>query len=104
MKTKKQKRVRCSDCRRLFGNKGARGRHWMTQHYVPYTPPPKPPEPEMKHVPFIDLVRNSQWGKDYPVKGKKNPSDNDIMMGLLALIVEELREIKRELRREKKIV
>lgn len=64
----------------------------------PYVPP-KPPA--MKHVAFIDLVRDSQWGKDYPVEGKTNPSDNDIIMGLLALIVEELRELKKEINRPK---
>lgn len=96
MKKKQKKRVRCSDCKRLFGNKGARGRHWMTQHYVPYTPPPKPPEPEMAHKNFIDLVRNTQWGREYRKHGKLSPADNDIIMGLLALIVEELQALRRE--------
>lgn len=98
---KHKKRVRCADCARLFPNKGSRQRHWNTQHYTA-PPPPKPPEVAL-HVNFIDLVENSirTWGKNLTKEQKKSPGIDDLKLGALFCIIEELREIKAQLKRPK---
>ena len=100
---RKKRRVRCSDCRRLFGNNGARGRHWMTQHYIP--PKPIPPAPLSTHRNFIDLVRKSvhSWGVSMTDKEAKSPSMDALKLGTLLLIVEELREIKAAIQKTRTI-
>lgn len=93
-KRKPKPEYKCHRCSRLFTTAQGlsihktRASHWGD---------PTPPTPIMEHVNFIDLVRNSQWGRDYPKDKKKSPADNDIIMGLLALIVEKLESIRIEL-------
>lgn len=88
----------CKKCSRRFATQRGLYQHDSKAHPCVPTPyvPPEPPETE--HVSFIDLVRNDQWGKEYPKKGAKKPADNDLIIGLLALIEERLKETNRVLR------
>ncbi len=98
----KQRRRKCSDCGRIFVNAGARATHWAKVHYV--KPPPPPPPPKMELVSFKDLVSKTTWGKKQPDGKWGVPTENELMLGYLALISEQLGDILQELKRPKKIL
>ena len=97
----KHKRIewqKCPNCTKKFGS--LRGLHiHKTRQSHWFEVKPKPPEPVRKQCNFKDLVKGTQWGRKYTEEEKKSPSDNDIIMGLLSLIVEKLDDLIHEVKR-----
>ncbi len=105
MKKYQFKKKRCPDCKKLFGNAGAMGRHWKGIHYSPPPPPPPPKPPELtEHVNFADLVDGNTWGMEMTKAQRKNPSTETLKLGVLFRIAKTLDMIERAINRERKIL
>lgn len=88
----KKKKIVCSKCfRDDFKSTSGLQIHDTRKH--PYIPPPPP---KTKFRSFSDVAR-SGWGREYPIVGKLNPTDNDLIMGYLALCFEELQKLNTKL-------
>lgn len=61
---------------------------------------PNPPEPIRTHTSFKSLVNcMNNWGRKYTEEERKSPPDNDLIMGYLALIIDKMDELIREVKR-----
>lgn len=91
----KQHRRRCTDCKRVFANAGARARHWKAQHWVP-PPPPKPPEEE-EMITYTDLVNRTGWRIKLTKTQQRNPGNDVLMLAATLAILEEIRAVRKHI-------
>ena len=94
---KKLYKCKTKGCEKKYTNVGLLQNHQVQEH-------------EKIMVKFISLIDNVyQWGYEYEGKRKANefrnsPNDYALQLGVLLRILEALRDIRYELRQEKKIV
>jgi hypothetical protein len=93
----------CKQCLRSFNTqKGLNihttrlGHFWSPSHVE--TPLPKP---EMEHVNYRDLVKNTYetWGQDMTKEKKKHPERDQLKLGALLEIIYLLHELIAEVKR-----
>lgn len=89
--------IKCDKCGKRY--KSVRG---LIKHKVQTHPQPKPVP--KKHVCYIDLADSFSWGRSMTNEEAKHPSKEELSLGALYMIARELRHIKNELRKEKRIV
>ena len=99
----KNQTYQCKYCPQTSKSQRGLNIHKTRQNHWTDPNPPKPVPPVSKHVPFSEFG-DGNWGNKMTDEEKKHPSMEQLKLGTLYKIVSLLKEILKELKRDKKII